>query len=246
MLAACDKSGGQQPLTAPIYNYQVIKVYPHDKSSFTEGLLMNDGWLYESDGLVQQSRLRRIDLASSKVIQEYRLPDQYFAEGLAIMGDRIYQLTYTSHIGFVYDRKTFQLLKTFNYPSEGWGLTSDGNSLIMSNGSASLNYLDPETLQTTRTVDVHEGDHPVDHLNELEYINGKIYANIFPSSMIAIIEPDSGEVSGWIDLINLYPCKECAAFGQVANGIAYDEKNDAILVTGKDWPSIYAIRLIKH
>jgi len=252
-LTSCDDNGSKQATldewidnsATPLYEYKVVATYPHNTNSFTEGLIYQDNILYESDGLYQQSALRKIDLVSGKTLKEYNLPDKYFAEGITIIGDHLYQLTYQSRIGFVYNKNTFQLENTFRYPSEGWGLTTDGKELIMSDGSSMLNFIDPTTFKVTRTIIARDHKQPINHLNELEYINGKIYANIFPTDIIAIISPTDGKITGWINIQKLNPCPTCEGANQVANGIAYDAKNEALLVTGKNWPNTYAIKIRK-
>lgn len=230
----------------PIYKYKIIKIYPHNPQSFTEGLFLDkNGELYESSGLYQQSQLNRIDLASGQRLQTYLLPFQYFAEGIAIMGDKIYQLTYQSKIGFIYDKKTFKLEKTFHYASEGWGLTTDGTQLIMSDGSNIIRFLDPKTFKIQRTLFVHDQVHQIYFINALQYIDGKIFANIWHSEVLAIISPTSGEILAWVDLTGINPDPSKLSGEYVLNGIAYDKKNQTILITGKNWPYLYAIQLIK-
>lgn len=237
------------PLTVtqsiPIFTYRVINAYPHDRSAFTQGLAFDDqGILYESTGLNDQSSVRRVDLTSGQVLQHYQLPAEFFGEGLTLRGDEIIQLTWLSHVGFVYDQTNFQLLKTFTYSTEGWGLTNDGQSLVMSDGTATLHFLDPASLQEVRQVTVHDRTGPVLLLNELEYVRGEIFANIWQTDRIARIDPRSGQVLAWIDLSGLLNQLDRAQPIDVLNGIAYDPQHDRLLVTGKLWPQIFEIVLI--
>jgi glutaminyl-peptide cyclotransferase len=230
---------------APIYDFKIVHIYPHDGNNFTEGLLLENDYLYESAGLYQQSKLEKKDFITGKVLREYVLPTNYFAEGITIIGNHIYQLTYKEHTGFVYDKNIFQLEKIFHYSTEGWGLTSDGKQLIMSDGSAQLFFIDPNTFRITRTILVKDQNQTVNFLNELEYIQGKIYANIWPTDIIAIISPDNGKVLGWINIKSLNTRANCAVDNCVSNGIAYREKSDSLLVTGKNWLHMYEIKLVK-
>lgn len=230
--------------TAPVYQIQIIHTYPHDSQAFTEGLFFYNGFLYESTGLNNESKLRKIDLATGKVLQQYDLASQYFGEGITTLNQRIYQLTYQSQIGFVYDLN-FKLLKTFSYQGEGWGLASDDHYLIKSNGTAQLQFIDPQNFKVVREITVHDGAQAIDNLNELEYINGKIYANVWFANRIAIISPQTGLIEGWIDCSKLVALQHINDPNAVLNGIAYDSQNHYILVTGKLWPAIYAIRIIK-
>ena len=225
------------------YTYSVINTYPHDIDAFTEGLVYSDGFLYESTGLAGASSLRRVDLTTGNVQQQVTLPSQDFGEGIAIVNNTIIQLTWQSHIGVIYDKTTFAMLGNFTYTTEGWGLTYDGKNLIMSNGSNNLILLDPTTFQPTGQIQVHDGNTTVVNINELEYINGDVYANIWKTNTIAIINPHTGQVKTWIDLNGL-PSEVNPNIEAVLNGIAYDQKNDRLFVTGKDWSSLYQIKLI--
>ena len=224
------------PGTVPISTYQVVAEYPHDTGAFTEGLVYRDGELYEGTGLRGQSYLRQVDLETGQVIRELELADQYFGEGVAVLGDKIYELTWQENVGFVYDRDTFELLGTWNYSGEGWGLTDDGQRLIMSDGTDTLRFLDPETLAQVGSVRVHDASGPVVRINELEYIDGQVYANIWLTDWVARIDPDTGQVVGWIDLSGLLDSTDLAQPVDVLNGIAYDAAGDRIYVTGKLWP----------
>ncbi len=229
--------------TVVVYTYKVIKVYPHDPRAFTQGLVFADGLLYEGTGRKGHSTLRKVEPETGEVLQMHKLGDEYFGEGITVFGDRIIQLTLDSNLGFVYDRQTFELLKTFNYPTKGWGLTHDGARLIMSDGSATLYLLDAETLTQIGRIEVRRGDVAIAGLNELEYIRGKIYANIWPTEQIAIISPDTGQVTGWVDLSGLLGPEEQLRSVDVANGIAYDSATDRLFVTGKLWPKLFEIKL---
>lgn len=227
----------------PIYSYKVINTYPHDKNAFTQGLVFENGSLYESTGLKGNSSLRRIDLKNGKVLQIHNLSEQYFAEGITIFEDRIIQLTWQSNIGFVYDKNSFELIQEFNYSTEGWGITNDGKYLIMSDGTSKLHFLDPKTFEEVRQIDVLDNNMPISRLNELEYINGEIYANVWLTDRIARISPENGKVLGWIDLKGLLNEEENEEV-DVLNGIAYDKKNDRLFVTGKFWSKLFEIKLI--
>jgi glutamine cyclotransferase len=222
------------------YTYTVINVYPHDKDAFTQGLVFEDGVLYEGTGRWGQSTLRRVDLETGTVTQLHSLPSNLFGEGITIFGDKIIQLTWTSGRGFVYDKSSFELLQEFTHSTEGWGITHDDSRLIMSDGSATLYFLDPETFQIIGQVEVHD-KMPVEELNELEYIDGRVYANIWREEKIAIINPETGQVTGWIDLEGLDPGNPNA---DVFNGIAYDAEADRLFVTGKLWSNLYEIELM--
>ena len=230
---------------APVYSYEVINTYHHDPDAFTQGLQFYKAELYESTGLNGRSSLRRVELKTGKVLQKIDIDNQYFAEGMTILGDKIYQLTYQTHIGFIYDLKTFQKIGSWQYEGEGWGLTTDGKELIMSNGSNKINYLDPTSLAITKTLEVFDEGYQVENLNELEYIKGEIYANIWQTDRVARIDPATGKVIGWVDLSGLLMPQERTEKVDVLNGIAYDEKEDRLFVTGKLWPKLFEIKLKK-
>jgi glutamine cyclotransferase len=221
-----------------IYTYKIIKIYPHNTTAFTEGLVFDNGILYESTG--ESSSLRRVDLESGAVQQEISLPAEFFGEGLTVFNDSLIQLTWQSHVGFIYDKVTFDLRGNFTYSTEGWGLTYDGNHLIMSDGTSNLYFLDPTTFQKTGQVSVHDGNESVTNVNELEYVNGDVYANIWLQQKIAIINPQNGQVKGWIDLSGIYQSNDPNA---VLNGIAYDSQTNRLYVTGKNWPNLYQITI---
>lgn len=225
-------------------SYKVIATYPHDPNAFVQGLVITGGQLYESDGLYGQSSLRRVDLKTGRVLQEYNLPGQYFAEGLTNWGNELIQLTWKAHIGFVYNIHTFALLRTFHYDYEGWGLTQDSKSLIESDGSAYLRFLNPNTFAVERKLKVTSHGDPVTQLNELEYINGLIYANVWMTNKIAIISPETGKVLHWINLTGILPDVERRGPNAVLNGIAYDHQTHQIFVTGKLWPKLFQIVVV--
>ncbi len=230
--------------SAPIEHYIVLHAYPHDPNAFTQGLIFEDGHLYESTGLYGHSSLREEDLQTGRVLREYDLPSRYFGEGLTNWGNTLVQLTWKAHVGFVYDRRTFQLLRTFHYPGQGWGLTQDGHDLIMSDGTDTLRFLNPQTFQQVRAVKVTDGGKPVTQINALEYIRGEIYANIWYSNRIARISPETGRVLGWVDLSGILPIIERRGSDAVLNGIAWDAKRDRLFVTGKLWPKLFEIRVV--
>jgi len=224
------------------YRFEVVNVYPHDEGAFTQGLVFQDGVLYEGTGLYGESTLRRVDLETGSVLQVRALPKEFFGEGITVFGDRIIQLTWQSHKGFIYDKHSFDLLQEFDYPTEGWGITHDGSRLIMSDGTASLYFLDPETFEKVGQVEVHDNG-LVTRLNELEYIDGSIYANIWLDDRIAIIDPQTGQVKGWLDLHGLRDLENVGA-ENVINGIAYDADDDRLFVTGKNWSHLFEIKLV--
>jgi glutamine cyclotransferase len=228
----------------PTYTYEVVKSYPHDTSAFTQGLVYENGHLLESTGLNGQSSLREVDLATGAVLKKVDVPGQYFAEGLTEFNNKLYQLTWQSNKGFVYDRATFQKQSEFSYTGEGWGLADNETSLILSDGTNKIRFLDPATFAVKRTINVTAGDNnPITELNELEYIDGEIYANVWQTDTIARIDPTTGRVVSWIDLSGLLPASERTSQTDVLNGIAYDPDGKRLFVTGKLWPKIYEIKL---
>ncbi|MFH1031581.1 MAG: glutaminyl-peptide cyclotransferase [Chloroflexota bacterium] len=242
---SCTSEQVPPPTFQPVvtYTYKVINTYPHNRTAFTQGLVFENGVLYESTGLYGKSSLRKVSLETGKVLQIRQLFEYYFGEGITIYKNKIILLTWESHVGFIYDKDRFDLLGDFSYPGEGWGITYDGESLIMSDGTSTLRFLNPETLEATGSVQVRENGAPVTQINELEYIEGKIYANIWQTDKIAIIEPEDGRVTGWIDLSGLLP-QSAQESANVLNGIAYDAKAHRLFVTGKFWPLLFEIELV--
>jgi glutamine cyclotransferase len=228
----------------PIFSYRIVRDYPHDPAAFTQGLVYDGGVLYEGTGLWGQSTLRKVDLETGEILQSHALLAQYFGEGITIWEDKIIQLTWKAGAGFVYDRNSFDLLDIFAYGTEGWGITHDGTNLIMSDGTATLHFWDPETFQEIKRVQVHDERGPVVRLNELEYIQGRVYANVWQTDWIAIIEPETGQVTGWVDLRGLLQGEDLEQAVDVLNGIAYDADGDRLFVTGKWWPKLFEIALI--
>lgn len=226
-----------------VYGYRIVNTYPHDPLAYTQGLIYRDGFLFESTGLNGRSTLRKVKLETGEVIQQERVDPRYFAEGLTDWNGRLVQLTWRTHIGFLYDLASFKLQGTFSYSGEGWGLTHDRKRLIMSDGSDNLRFLNPETLQETGRVAVRDGSVPVRDLNELECVQGEIYANVWHTDRIAMIAPESGHVIGWIDLGGLLPRVYQLDPEAVLNGIAYDAAHHRLFVTGKLWPKLFEIKL---
>jgi glutaminyl-peptide cyclotransferase len=234
-------------VSAPADTYQVVHTYPHDPHAFTQGLIYVDGHLYESTGLEGRSSLRMVDLSTGNVLQKHDLPAEYFGEGLTDWGSTLIQLTWTSHEAFVYDRGSFSLQRTLSYDGEGWGLTHDDTQLILSDGTSDLRFLDPKTFRVMRRIHVVEDSgHPVANLNELEYIHGEIYANIWETDEIVRISPSTGKILGRLDLSGIIDKGELHGNGAVLNGIAYDEKGDRLFVTGKLWPKLFEIKVAPH
>jgi glutamine cyclotransferase len=229
---------------APVQTYKVKNAYPHDRSAFTQGLVYTDGILYESTGLSGRSSLRRVDLETGNVLQRTSLLPEYFGEGIAVFGDRVYQLTWTTGVGFIYDKKTLALLQEFRYGTEGWGMTHDGKNLIVSDGSSILYYWDPRSLREVKRLLVTDGGSPVDNLNELEIVEGEIYANVWQQDRIARISPETGRVVGWIDLTGLLSPSDRTGREDVLNGIAYDPATKRLFVTGKLWPKLFEIEIV--
>jgi glutaminyl-peptide cyclotransferase len=230
----------------PAYGYQVVRAYPHDTQAFTEGLFYLDGQLYESTGLEGHSSIRRVELETGRVLQEREIAPQYFGEGIVAWKDRLVELTWQSHIGFVYDLKSFSPISSFQYPGEGWALTRDDHRLIMSDGTPDIRFLDPDTLAETGRIHVTDEGRPVGNLNELEWVKGEIYANIWQTDRIARIDPQSGKVVGWIDLSGLLKPEDIRGQVDVLNGIAYDAEHDRLFVTGKLWPKLFEIKLVRR
>lgn len=231
--------------STPVFGYQIVRSYPHDSGAFTQGLVYLDGHLYEGTGLNGRSSIRKVRLETGEVLQIQNLDAQYFGEGIAVWRDALIQLTWQSGVGFVYDRATFKRTKTFTYRGEGWGLTHDGKRLIMSDGTPWLRFLDPVSLQEVGKLQVKDAGAPVDDINELEFVKGEIYANVWNTDRIARIAPATGRVTGWIDLKGLLGARESAA-ADVLNGIAYDAAGDRLFVTGKLWPRLFEITPVRR
>ncbi len=234
----------ESPQPVPVYTYSILGTYTHDRDAFTQGLAFEKDVLYEGTGLYGKSSLRKVDLETGKVLQVHRLPSVYFGEGITIFRDTIIQLTWQSNRGFVYDKNSLGLLSEFTYATEGWGITHDGKRLIMSDGTSTLYFLDAITFVVIGHVQVYDNNVPVTNLNELEYIRGQVYANVWRTDNIAMIDPNSGRVTGWIDLSGLLPPQSDGIRVDVLNGIAYDTANDRLFVTGKLWPMLFEIELV--
>lgn len=245
----------------PVYTYEIVNTYKHDPKAFTQGLVFNNGFLYESTGEYDESSLRKVELQTGKILQKKDVPDEYFAEGMTVLNGKIYQITWRENTAFVYDVNDFKLLKEIKYQGSGWGLTNDGTHLILSDGTHILKFLDSETFNTVRTVAVKKEDgNPLYHLNELEFVEGEIWANIWHSeeaatnnehgylpnlgkpNYIARIDPQSGNIVGWIDLGNISP-SDMSESENTLNGIAYDAATKRIFVTGKNWKNLFEIKL---
>ena len=262
LLACAGSDAAMQRQRAPVSEFKLVATFPHDPAAFTQGLVFadgpstgsgssraesRDGELFESTGLQGESTLRRVELKTGRVLQEIKIADEYFAEGLALVGDALLQLTWQNKLGFVYDRRTFARRRTFTYPTEGWGIAYDGASrLVMSDGSSTLTYLDPKTQAVTRTMTVRDAGEPVDRLNELEWVDDEIWANVWTTDRIVRISPATGDVTGWIALESLWPRAQRRPPADVMNGIAYDKALRRIFVTGKKWPALYQISVNKR
>jgi glutamine cyclotransferase len=229
---------------APVkYGYEIVHIYPHDPGAFTQGLVFIDGKLYEGTGQEGRSSLREVELQTGHVLKKVDVPEPYFGEGIALLNNKVYQLTWQHQVGFIYNADNFEQVGKFNYSGEGWGLTTDGHSLILSDGSNRIRFLDPDSFQVTKTIAVVDGNLPVNELNELEYVNGEIYANIWHDNRIVTIDPQTGRITGWIDLTGLLPPGDVQDDEAVLNGIAYDQAGSRLFVTGKLWPRLFEIKL---
>jgi len=227
----------------PVYKCEIINSYPHDRNAFTQGLVFENNHLYEGTGLYGRSSLRKIQLETGTILKVRNLSDQYFGEGITIYQNKIIQLTWKNYVGFVYDKDYFLKIQEFHYPSEGWGITYDGEHLILSDGTSKLHFIDPETFEEVRQIQVFSNEGPVKHLNELEYVKGDIYANVWQTNFIALISPATGQVTGWIDVTELQNLENNHP-SSIPNGIAYDHENDRLFVTGKLWSKIFEIELV--
>jgi len=238
--------GASYAVASPVDGYKVVATYPHSTASYTEGFFYLDGLFYEGTGMAGRSAVMAIDPASGTVRQRHDLAVQYFGEGIVDWGPNIYEWTWQSHVCFVYDRFTMRLVKQFRYTGEGWGMTRTAKELITSDGTATLRFRNPATFAETRHIVVKDDGKPVDQLNELEFIHGEIYANVWHSERIARISPKDGHVIGWIDLTGILPANKKIDSESVLNGIAYDAEHDRLFVTGKQWPTIFEIKIVPH
>ena len=240
-------AGAAPPKPIPVYGVQVVHAFPHDINAFTEGLFYLDGYLYESTGLVGHSSVRKVKLETGQVVQRATLTPDMFGEGIAPWNGRLVGLTWKAQVGYVLELDSFDTKGQFNYPGEGWGLTHDDAEMVMSDGTADIRFLNPTTLVETHRIHVTAQGRPVEQLNELEWVDGEIYANIWQTDRIARIDPRTGDVVGWIDCKGLLPKKDfIAEHTDVLNGIAYDAARKRLFVTGKFWPKVFEIRLVKR
>jgi len=226
------------------YTFSVVNEYPHDPQAFTQGLIFAEGILYEGTGLRGSSSLRRVNLQTGEVLQKRDLDGRFFGEGITLYEDRMIQLTWTSQVGFVYGKTSFDLLREFDYPTQGWGITHDGERLIMSDGTSNLYFLDPATFQRIGQVEVIDEGARISNLNELEYIQGRVFANVWRTDRIAVIDPESGVVTNWVDLSGLLKPEDRTQPVDVLNGIAFDSDSDRLFVTGKLWPKLFELVLV--
>jgi len=225
------------------FTYEILKIYPHDKLAYTQGLIFDNGFLYEATGLKGESSLRKVQLSTGDPIQSVMIDPKIFGEGITLFNDKIIQLSWQNNTGFIYDKKTFQLMQQFSYPTEGWGLTNDGTNLIMSDGTNKLYFLEPQSYSELYHIEVFDNKGPVDELNELEFIDGQVYANIYRTDKIARIDPKTGKVLAYIDLSKILPASDFESETDVLNGIAYDPAAKRLFVTGKKWPKLFEIKL---
>ncbi len=231
------------PARTPTYVAKVVQSWPHDPDAFTQGLVWDNGRLFEGTGQVGKSSIREVELTTGRVIRKRDVPEPYFGEGIVLLRDKLYELTWRSGVAFVYDVKTFEPIKQFKYDGEGWGLATDGTSIIMSDGSAVLRWRDPQTFAEQKALTVTDHGTPVSQLNELEWVKGEIWANVWQSDQVARIDPKTGNVTGWIDLTGILPAMDRRGSEDVLNGIAYDPKGDRLFVTGKLWSRLFEITL---
>jgi len=240
-ISACDS--GPRPGEIVEYGYEIVHTYPHDSNAFTEGLFYLDGFLYEGTGLAGRSSIRKVKLETGEIVQKRDVPEPYFGEGIIHWKDRLIELTYQAETGFIYDLSTFAPKGEFKYRGEGWSLTQDGKRILMSDGTPEIRFWDPETLQETGRITVTDQGRPVPDVNELEWVKGEIFANVWHKDRIARIDPNTGRITGWINLAGLWPGSDHNE--KTLNGIAYDAQRDRLFVTGKEWPSLFEIRLFK-
>src|ERR1700704_142237 len=228
----------------PEYTFKVVQTFSHDPTAFTQGLAYSNGLLYEGTGLKGRSSLRKVRLETGEIVQRVDLAPEFFGEGITVLKNEVMQLTWQSQTGFVYNVKDFRLLRRFSYSGEGWGLTTDGHQIFMSDGTSAIRVLDPNTLAEKRRFTVHDGNTPIDRLNELEFVDGEIFANVWQTNRIARISPQTGKVVGWIDLTGLLSPIYRLQSGGGRNGTAYDAQHRRLFVTGKLWPNVFEIRVI--
>jgi glutamine cyclotransferase len=229
--------------TAPVHSYKIVATYPHDPKAYTQGLQYVNGVLYEGTGLNGESSIRKVNLTTGAVLKSQPISSFYFGEGITVLGNRLYELTWQNSVAFVYDASTFQKLDTFHYPGEGWGLTYDGKRLVMSDGTSALRFIDPATFRELDRIPVRDGSRPIKELNELEYIEGEIWANVYQTDRIARIDPRTGQVNSWVDCTGLLKQADRTPETDVLNGIAYDAQRKRIFVTGKRWPKLFQIQV---
>jgi glutamine cyclotransferase len=237
-------AGNALAASVPSYGYEIVATYPHDREAFTQGLDYDQGLLYEGTGLYGCSSVRIVDLETGRILEQINLPENLFGEGLAVWKDRLIQLTWQSRVGLIYDKESLNMIGDFTYPGEGWGLTSDGERLIMSDGTDSLYFFDPQSMQRVGRMVVSCDGVPVTGLNELEYVDGEIYADVFPTSRVAVISLQ-GDVIAWIDFSGLTREMSRAGNTDILNGIAYDSEGRRLFVTGKLWPQLFEVRILK-
>ncbi|TCV91644.1 glutamine cyclotransferase [Luteibacter rhizovicinus] len=243
-VAGCQSTAGRAPYQAPLLDYDVVGSYRHDVSSFTEGFFLANGVIYESTGLLGRSAVKKVDPVSGTPIASVAIPTDAFGEGMALLHHRLYQVSYKDSPVFVYDAESLAKIETLSLPGGGWGMTSDGTRLIMSDGSPRIRFFD-ERMRETGAMTVTDGEHPVEWLNELEWVHGDLFANVWPTNRIAWIDGQSGKVKGWVDISQLTSLVDASDADSVPNGIAYNKQHDTLLVTGKNWPNVYEIRLRK-
>ena len=236
-------NSASEPAVVQKLGYEVVNSWPHDQNAFTQGLVFLDGKLLESTGQEGRSSLRNVELQTGKVLKKVDVPEPYFAEGIALLNNKIYQLTWQHRLGFIYDAQSLQKTGEFSYSGEGWGLTTDGQSLILSDGSNRIRFIDPDSFKATRTIAVMDGKTPVTEINELEFVNGEIYANIWHDDRVAAVDPQTGRVKAWIDLSGLLKPGDTSDPEAVLNGIAYDQSSGRLFVTGKLWPKVFEIKI---
>ena len=245
ILAICSPLSAKSSET-PVYGYRIVNTYPHNTESFTQGLVIDNGTLYEGTGLNGRSAISIVDITTGDTIKSEKLAGKYFGEGITIVDDKIVQLTWRAQKGFVYDKSTLKPIKTFKYQTQGWGITYDGKHIIMSDGTDMLYFMDPRTYKVRGKLEVYDRGGKVSRLNELEYIDGKIYANVWGTEKLAIINPKTGQVVAWVDLSGLLTKEEKKSRIDVLNGIAYDKENQKLYVTGKLWPKLFEIEIVKE